>query len=124
MRSYEEGEKNLLKRLGVRVFHMEEVEKRGFEAVFQDALALVKKGTKGYGISIDLDAFDPGEAPGVGTPVVQGLRQKDVLPVLALAQLKNDDDFKALEIVEYNPDRDRSEKTLYLMRDLLLNLLS
>ena len=121
VRSYEEGEAKLLERLGVRIFFMEEIEKRGFDAVFQEALAIVKKGTKGYGISIDLDAFDPEEAPGVGTPAPQGLRQRDVLP--ALSQIKNDSALKAFEIVEFNPDRDKSDKTLYLMRDILLNLL-
>ena len=121
VRSYEEGEANLLKRLGVRIFFMEEVEERGFEAVFKEALAIVKTNTNGYGLSIDLDAFDPEEAPGVGTPAPQGLKQKDVLP--ALIQVKNDPALKAFEIVEYNPDRDKSDKTLYLMRDILLNLL-
>ncbi|MBL8677187.1 MAG: arginase, partial [Alphaproteobacteria bacterium] len=122
VRSYEEGEANLLKQLGVRVFFMEEIEERGFEAVFKEALSIVKKDTKSYGLSIDLDAFDPIEAPGVGTPAPQGLKQRDVLP--ALIQAKNDPALKAFEIVEYNPDRDRNDKTLYLMRDILLNLLS
>ena len=122
VRSYEEGEANLLKQLGVRIFFMEEVEERGFEAVFKEALAIVKKDTKSYGLSIDLDAFDPMEAPGVGTPAPRGLRQRDVLP--ALLQAKNDPALKAFEIVEYNPDRDKNDKTLYLMRDILMNLLS
>ena len=72
-------------------------------------------------ITIDLDAFDPQEAPGVGSPVPQGLKIKDVLPSLSIVQ--NDRAFKALEIVEYNPDRDKDGKTLFLVRDLLLNLL-
>lgn len=122
VRSYEEGEANLLKQLGVRIFFMEEVEERGFEVVFKEALAIVNKDTKSYGLSIDLDAFDPMEAPGVGTPAPRGLKQRDVLP--ALLQAKNDPALKAFEIVEYNPDRDKNDKTLYLMRDILMNLLS
>ncbi|MBX9621219.1 MAG: arginase [Alphaproteobacteria bacterium] len=122
VRSYEEGEETLLKRLGVRIFFMEEVEERGFEAVFKEALTIVKTNTNGYGLSIDLDAFDPMEAPGVGTPAPQGLKQRDVLP--SLVQIQSDLALKAFEIVEYNPDRDKNDKTLYLMRDILLNLLS
>ena len=121
VRSYESGEAALLKRLGVRIYLIEEVEDRGFDVVFQEALQHVKKETEGFGLSIDLDAFDPSEAPGVGTPEPQGLRSQDVLPSLFL--VKKDPSFKALEIVEYNPDRDKDGKTLYLMRDLLLNLL-
>ncbi len=121
VRSYEEGEATLLHRLGVRIYFMKEVEERGFKAVFEEALDLVKKGTKGFGLSIDLDAFDPQEAPGVGSPVPLGLKAGEVISALPLVQ--NDPAFKALEIVEYNPDRDKDGKTLVLMRNLLLNLL-
>ncbi len=121
VRSFEEGEAALLKRLGVRIYFMDEVNKRGFKVIFQEALHLVKKGTQGFGLSIDLDGFDPEDAPGVGTPEPKGLKAEDVLPALSLVQ--NDPAFRALEIVEFNPDRDKGSKTLLLMRDLLLNLL-
>ncbi len=122
VRSYEEGEAALLKQLGVRVYYMNEVLEKGFKVVFQEALTHVKQGTKGYGLSIDLDAFDPREAPGVGSPEPGGLKPREVLPVFS--HLKRDLTFKALEIVEYNPDRDKNNKTLFLIRDLLLNLLA
>lgn len=122
IRSYEEGEAALLKRLGVRIYYMQDVEERGFEDIFQEALDHVKKGTKGFGLSIDMDGFDPLEAPGVGTPAPNGLKAANVLP--ALSRVSNDPFFKALEIVEYNPDRDRDTKTLLLMGDLLSTLLS
>ncbi len=121
VRSYEEGEATLLESLGVRIYFMKEIEERGFDAVFKEALYLVKKGTKGFGLSIDLDAFDPKEAPGVGTPAPKGLKGKEIMP--ALLRIQNDSFFKALEIVEYNPELDKDSKTLLLMRDLLLNLL-
>lgn len=121
IRSYETGEAALLKRLGVRIYYMKDVEERGFSTIFQDALQHVKKGTKGFGLSIDLDGFDPSEAPGVGTPEANGLKAADVIPALAVVQ--NDPFFKALEIVEYNPDRDKDQKTLFLLRDLLSTLL-
>jgi arginase len=120
VRSFEEGEAALLKHLGVRIYYMKEVEERGFNAVLQEALHLVKRETKGFGLSIDLDAFDPQEAPAVGTPAPYGLKAKEVLPAFSMVQ--NDPFFKALEIVEYNPDRDKNSKTLLLMRDLLLKL--
>lgn len=122
IRSFEEGEANLLQRLGVRIYFMKDVEERGFEAIFQEALDYVKKDTKGFGLSIDLDGFDPLEAPGVGTPEPNGLKANEVIPALSFVQ--NDPFFKALEVVEYNPDRDKDQKTLFIMRDLLLALLS
>jgi arginase len=121
VRSYEEGEEKLLKRLGVRIYFMEEVQDRGFQVVLQEALKIVKKDTIGFGLSIDLDGFDPQDAPGVGTPESDGLRAQEILPTLS--HIQRDPAFKALEIVEYNPHRDKGGKTLHLMRDLLLHLL-
>ena len=121
VRSYEEGEAALLTRLGIRIYFMEEVKSRGFKVVLEEALQRVKEGTKGFGLSIDLDGFDPEQAPGVGSPESHGLKTDEVLPALSLIQ--NNPAFKALEIVEFNPDRDKARKTLLLMRDLLLNLL-
>lgn len=109
VRSYEAGEAALLDRLGVRVFEMAEVNARGLAAVLDEALAIARNGTAGYGISIDLDALDPAEGPGVGTPVPGGLH----LAALgdALAPVRGDPAFVALEIVEYNPCRDRDHVT-------------
>jgi len=121
VRSFEAGEASLLKRLGVRIYYMEDVQKKGFKNVFQEALQYIKKETQGFGISIDLDAFDPEEAPGVGVPEPYGLRAQEVLPALSI--LQNDRHFKALELMEFNPDLDKDGKTLQLMRELLIHLL-
>lgn len=118
VRSYEPGEEALLKRLGVRVYYMAEMRERGFSDVLQEAIHYVKTGTVGFGVTIDLDAFDPEDAPGVGSPAPGGLRTAEALPALTL--LQEDPAFKALEIVEYNPDLDKNNKTLSLMREILM----
>ena len=109
VRSFESGEAALLRRLGVRVFGMDEVRRRGLAAVFDEALAIVRRGTAGFGVSVDLDALDPEEEPGVGTPVPGGLHRADLAAVLS--SLRDDPAFMAMEIVEYNPRRDRSHAT-------------
>ncbi|MDP2029868.1 MAG: arginase [Thiobacillus sp.] len=109
VRSYEAGEAALLQRLGVRVFDMAEVCRRGLAAVFDEALARVRHGTAGFGVSVDLDALDPDEEPGVGTPVPGGLHRAEL--VAALSHLRGDPAFVAMEIVEYNPRRDRRHAT-------------
>jgi arginase len=109
VRSYEAGEAALLHRLGVRVFAMTEIHQRGLAAVFDEALAIVRRGTAGFGVSIDLDALDPEEEPGVGTPVPGGLRRAEL--AAALGHLRDDPAFVAMEIVEYNPRRDRGHAT-------------
>jgi arginase len=109
VRSYEAGEAALLHGLGVRVFEMDEVRRRGLAAVFDEALAIVRHGTAGFGVSVDLDALDPEEEPGVGTPVPGGLRRAELAD--ALSRLRGDHTFVAMEIVEYNPRRDRGHAT-------------
>jgi arginase len=109
VRSFETGEAALLHRLGVRVFDMEEVRRRGLADVFDEALAIVRRGGAGFGVSVDLDALDPEEEPGVGTPVPGGLRRAEL--VNALSRLRGDPAFVAMEIVEYNPHRDRGHAT-------------
>ena len=109
VRSFEAGEAALLHRLGVRVFDMEEIRRRGLPEIFDEALAIVRQGTAGFGVSIDLDALEPEEEPGVGTPVPGGLSRAELAE--ALSQLRGDPAFVAMEIVEYNPRRDRSHAT-------------
>lgn len=109
VRSYEAGEAALLHRLGVRVFEMDEVRRRGLAGVFDEALAIARQGTAGFGVSVDLDALDPEEEPGVGTPVPGGLRRAEL--AAALSYLRGDPGFVAMEVVEYNPRRDRGHAT-------------
>ncbi|MCC6535086.1 MAG: arginase [Burkholderiales bacterium] len=109
-RSYEPEERALLDRLGVRVIGAGEVARRGLGAALQDAFAIVGRAEGGYGITVDMDAFDPRDAPGVGTPAPGGLRAAQLIP--ALAALGADERLRGLEIAEYNPGRDRNGRTL------------
>ena len=113
VRSFEAGEAALLRRLGVRIFPMREVKQRGFDASLREAREIACAGTAGYGISVDLDAIDPVEAPGVGSPVRGGLGAKDV--VNSLAAHAGDTALRGLEIVEYNPHLDRNAQTIALV---------
>jgi arginase len=116
VRSFEEGEAALIEELGVRVFFAEEVRTRGMAPVLAEALAIVQAGTVGFGVSIDLDAVDPADAPGVGSPVGGGIGGAEL--VQALAQLADNPRLLGLEIAEYNPFLDTSGVT----RDLVLRL--
>lgn len=117
VRSFESGEAALLQRLGVRVFFMAEVQQRGIAAVMAEALAIALQGTAGFGISVDLDAFSPEESPGVGTPVRHGLHHLELDRVLQ--GILHHPQLAALELAEYNPQRDRHQLSLRLAEDLL-----
>lgn len=116
-RSWEAGEAALLRRLGVRVMVAEEVHRRGFAACIREATAQVSDGTAAWGLSFDLDALDPQDAPGTGTPVAQGLRLAEVAQVLH--GLAWEPRLIACELVEYNPVLDRDRVTAAATETLL-----
>lgn len=120
VRSYEKGEADLLQRLGVKIFYMHDIKKYGMKKIIQEAIAIVTKNTTHFGISIDLDGFDPLDAPGVGTRAADGIRAADFLP-----------EFKAIaehpkligaEIAEFNPTLDHEQQTEKLAVQLIKQL--
>lgn len=117
VRSYEQGEAELLKRLNVKVFFMDEVKERGFAAVWQDALAIVNRGTIGYGVTLDIDSLDPLDAPGVDVPEPDGIRAADLMTSWKL--MAEDPRLIATEIVEFDPSHDQDQKTEKLIVSLL-----
>jgi arginase len=116
-RSWEEGEAALLERLGARVIKMPEVDSRGFAAAFADAIAIASDGTARFGISIDIDAFDPMEIMGTGLHVPDGLYKDDV--VHALRELQRQPTLAGIEIAEYNPHHDHNGATAKLIGDMV-----
>ncbi|MCH9053886.1 MAG: arginase [Proteobacteria bacterium] len=118
VRSFEHDEAAFLGRLGVRVIFMEEIVRRGLDAVMDEALGIAVTGTAGFGVSIDLDALDPFEAPGIGSPVPHGLRG-DAL-ISALDRLRRRSGFIGIEIAEFNPALDGDGVTARLINDLLI----
>lgn len=116
-RSYEPEELDFLKASGVRIIDSVELAQRGFADCLHEALAIVTAAPAGFGVTLDLDAIDPLLAPGVGSPEPEGLSARDVLEAVSgIAGLPG---FRALEIVEYNPDRDRLGITASLISDLV-----
>lgn len=117
VRSYEKGEQELLERLNVRVYFMDEVSKRGFDNVLTEAVQHVTRNTVAYGLTLDMDAIDPLDAPGVDVPEENGIRGADVCK--ALANMVHDDRLIATELVEFDPGHDVDHKTEYLLADIL-----
>jgi len=106
-----------LARLGVRVIGVEEIAQRGFTAALDEALAIVACAPAGFGVTLDLDALDPVYAPGVGSPEPDGLGLRETLRMLR--RVAETPGLRALEIVEYNPDRDRQGRTAHLITTLI-----
>ena len=117
VRSFEPEERERLERLGVRIFYMDEVKDRSLEAVLADALAIAKHGTSAFGISVDLDVVSPDEAPGVGTPVPDGVSGAELAQ--ALEKIGGRSDLAAVELVEYSPRLDPSGRSARVAIEIL-----
>lgn len=120
-RSYESEEADFLARLGVRVIGADEIAASGFHAALAEAVRIVTAAPGGFGVTLDLDAFDPRLVPGVGSPEPGGLDTGEVID--GLRQLAHSPGLLGLEIVEYNPDRDCGGVTAALISDLIGTLL-
>ena len=67
-------------------------------------------------LSLDIDSIDPSIAPGVSTPVKNGLTYEDISEIIL--QLKNTNKLIGMDIVEYNPLQDTNNQTQKLIIDL------
>jgi arginase len=121
VRSFERGEAEFLERLGVRVFFMHEIARRGIAETLREALSIVTCASGGFGITLDLDAIDPGDAPGVGSPAPEGIRGAELIS--GLAEHGGHPNLVGVEIVEYNPYHDRQAATAALVADALVAIL-
>ena len=114
VRSYEDAEAKLLKHLGVTVFYMDDLVKKGLNVVFDEALEIVKENSVAFGVSLDLDAIDPIDAPGTGYWEPNGIAGKELCDSL-FPLLKKKEKLCGFEISEYNPSRDINNRTAQLV---------
>ena len=99
----------LVKELGVRVYTMHELDRRGVGVCLEEAIERVTDGTVGVHLSFDLDGVDPADAPGVGTPVPGGLTLRE--SHLICEMLNQTGKLLGMEMVELNPTLDDRNKT-------------
>ncbi|HLR75353.1 MAG TPA: arginase [Virgibacillus sp.] len=108
-RCLDPGEKDLIKEKGMKVYTMQEIDRMGMPAVMEETINYLKERTDGVHLSLDLDALDPTEAPGVGTPVIGGLTYRE--SHLAMEMLSEANIITSAEFVEVNPILDVKNKT-------------
>lgn len=121
VRSLDAAERDVVEKLGVRVYTMREIDARGMFAVMAEAIEIVTKGTAGFHISFDVDGTDPAVATGVGTPVPGGLTYRESHLFMELAAESNR--VVSLEIAEINPILDTNNHTAEFAVGLCLSAL-
>jgi arginase len=104
MRDSELPEQDLLKKHKVKNFPPAEVRKRGVERVALDTLKYLQNCDLIY-ISFDVDALDSAISKGTGTPVPNGITEREAGNLLA--RLMYSEKVCAFEMVEVNPTLDR-----------------
>jgi arginase len=120
VRSLDPGERTVVKELGLSVFTMADIDRRGIPSVVGDALEVVQ-GARFVHLSLDVDVCDPEIAPGVGTPVRGGLSYREAH--LAMELMAEADVLTSMEIVEVNPILDHADETGILAVELAASAL-
>ena len=119
VRDIDAVEKENVRKAGIGVFTMRDIDERGMRTVMEEALRLAGRGTAGYHISLDMDWVDPEDAPGVGTPVRGGATYREAH--LAMEIIADHGRMLSLEIVEVNPVIDEHNRTADLAVELTLS---
>src|SRR6267378_3567702 len=76
-RDLDAQERKIVKKSGIHVFTMRDIDERGMREVMSDALKYAMDDTAGIAVSLDMDFVDPADAPGVGTPVRGGVTYRE-----------------------------------------------
>ena len=112
-------EKENIRRAGIQVYTMRDIDERGMRAVMEEALRHAGRGTAGYHVSLDMDWLDPEDAPGVGTPVEGGATYRE--GHLAMEIIADHGRMLSFEIVEVNPVLDERNQTAELAVELAMS---
>ncbi|MFB3815188.1 MAG: arginase [Terriglobales bacterium] len=116
VRDIDSVEKENIRRAGIEVFTMRDIDERGMRTVMEEALRLAGRGTAGYHVSLDMDWVDPEDAPGVGTPVRGGATYREAH--LAMEIISDHGRMLSFEVVEVNPVIDERNRTADLAVEL------
>lgn len=118
VRQLDRMERRALKASGVCAFSMRDVDERGMSSIAREALQRLSHCERLH-VSLDVDAMDPQDAPGVGTPVRGGLSYREVH--LLLEMVADTNRLSAMDIVEVNPMLDVRNQTAKTAVELVLS---
>ena len=120
VRSVDPGEQLRLQAQKLEVFDMHGLRAAGLQAIMECALSGLDQHTHLH-VSLDMDYLDPSVAPGVGTPVPDGLSYPEAR--WCMEMIRNGARLGSLDVVEINPTLDVHDQTARVAVDLVQNLL-
>ncbi|MEZ5248734.1 MAG: arginase family protein [Ilumatobacteraceae bacterium] len=107
---------------GMRWHLMDEVHRRGLDAVLTDAIAEAMDGVDHLYVSVDIDCLDPAYAPGTGTPEPGGLASADLLR--ALRRLARETPLVGFDLMEVAPAYDHADCTVNVAHRCIMEVLA
>ena len=116
LRDYEKEEKYLIEKHGMKVITTSEVRRTGAENVCRKVLRYLSDSTDIY-VSFDVDSLDASISRGTGTPVSNGLREREVEDLIS--KFMQNRKICCFEITEVNPTLDKEN----LMAEIAFNIL-
>ena len=116
LRDTEKEEDYILKKLGIKIIPVSEVRKKGVEHVVRQTLLNLKQCDDIY-VSFDVDSLDSSISRGTGTPVPNGLKEREAEDLVA--SLMQNHKICCFEITEVNPTLDKEN----LMAEIAFNIL-
>ncbi|BCR03876.1 arginase [Desulfuromonas versatilis] len=119
IRDLDPAERSRLKQSGIGVFTMRDIDERGMAVVLKEALKKLGHRQRLH-VSLDVDALEPHEAPGVGTPSPGGLTYREAQLVMEI--LADTRRVASLDIVEINPILDDRNQTAQIAVALAASL--
>lgn len=123
LRDVEPEEQYLLKKHKVKVFSTSEVKRNGVEKIARDALAHLSRCQQIY-ISFDVDSMDSSISKGTGTPVRNGITEKEAGSLLV--RLIQNEKVCCFEVAEVNPTLDKenlmAENTFEILQRVVSQL--
>jgi arginase len=116
LRDYEKEEKFLIEKYGMKVITTAELRRKGPENVVRAVLRYLTECTDIY-ISFDVDCLDSSISKGTGTPVSNGLKEREAEDLMS--KFMQNRKICCFEIAEVNPTLDREN----LMAEIAFNIL-
>ena len=116
LRDYEREEKFLIDKYGMKVVSTKEVRNKGAENVVRSVLRYLSNCTDIF-ISFDVDSLDSAISKGTGTPVGNGLREREAEDLIS--KFMQNRKVCCFEITEVNPTLDKEN----LMAEIAFNIL-
>lgn len=116
-RNLDPKEQHLIRESGITVYTMEDIDRRGIYEIVVEAIEIATLHTDYLHISFDMDALDPQDAPGVGTPVRGGLTYREAHTAMEI--IAGTRRLCSLEVVEVNPILDIRNTTSEVAAELV-----